>query len=131
MIGVPKTIDNDLAATDTTFGFDTAVSTAVEAIDRLKTTAESHSRIIVVEAMGRYAGFLALSMGIGGAADAILELLMWLLNNWKSLLVLKPELQFSVMYNVEVHLRLMTEFYLHVMVHMLLNFLCKVNSEIW
>ncbi len=72
VIGVPKTIDNDLAATDTTFGFDTAVSTAVEAIDRLKTTAESHSRIIVVEAMGRYAGFLALSMGIGGAADAIL-----------------------------------------------------------
>ncbi len=72
VIGVPKTIDNDLAATDTTFGFDTAVSTAVEAIDRLKTTAESHSRILVVEAMGRYAGFLALSMGIGGAADAIL-----------------------------------------------------------
>ena len=72
VIGVPKTIDNDLAATDTTFGFDTAVSTAVEAIDRLKTTAESHGRIIVVEAMGRYAGFLALSMGIGGAADAIL-----------------------------------------------------------
>ena len=72
VIGVPKTIDNDLAATDTTFGFDTAVATAVEAIDRLKTTAESPSRIIVVEAMGRYAGFLALSMGIGGAADAIL-----------------------------------------------------------
>ena len=72
VIGVPKTIDNDLAATDTTFGFDTAVSTAVEAIDRLKTTAESHSRIITVEAMGRYAGFLALSAGIGGAADAIL-----------------------------------------------------------
>ena len=72
VIGVPKTIDNDLAATDTTFGFDTAVANAVEAIDRLKTTAESHSRIIVVEAMGRYAGFLALSMGIGGAADAIL-----------------------------------------------------------
>ena len=72
VIGVPKTIDNDLAATDTTFGFDTAVATAVEAIDRLKTTAVSHSRIIVVEAMGRYAGFLALSMGIGGAADAIL-----------------------------------------------------------
>ncbi|MBE7023204.1 MAG: ATP-dependent 6-phosphofructokinase [Ruminococcaceae bacterium] len=72
VIGVPKTIDNDLAATDTTFGFDTAVSTAVEAIDRLRTTAESHGRIIVVEAMGRYAGFLALSMGVGGAADAIL-----------------------------------------------------------
>lgn len=72
VIGVPKTIDNDLAATDTTFGFDTAVSNAVDAIDKLKTTAESHSRIMVVEAMGRYAGFLALHMGIGGAADAIL-----------------------------------------------------------
>lgn len=71
VIGVPKTIDNDLAATDTTFGFDTAVYNAVDAIDKLKTTAESHSRIIVVEAMGRYAGFLALSAGIGGAADAI------------------------------------------------------------
>ncbi len=72
VIGVPKTIDNDLAATDTTFGFDTAVSNAVDAIDKLKTTAESHSRIIVVEAMGRYAGFLALNAGVGGAADAIL-----------------------------------------------------------
>ncbi len=72
VIGVPKTIDNDLAATETTFGFDTAVATAVESIDKLKTTAESHSRIMVVEAMGRYAGFLALSAGIGGAADAIL-----------------------------------------------------------
>ncbi len=72
VVGVPKTIDNDLAATDTTFGFDTAVANAVDAIDKLKTTAESHSRIIVVEAMGRYAGFLALSMGIAGAADAIL-----------------------------------------------------------
>lgn len=72
VIGVPKTIDNDLASTDTTFGFDTAVSTAAEAIDRLRTTAESHSRIIVVEAMGRYAGFLALSSGIAGGADAIL-----------------------------------------------------------
>ncbi len=72
VIGVPKTIDNDLAATDTTFGFDTAVSTAVDAIDKLRTTAESHSRILVVEAMGRYAGFLALSMGVGSAADAIL-----------------------------------------------------------
>lgn len=72
VIGVPKTIDNDLAATDTTFGFDTAVSNAVEAIDKLRTTAESHSRIMVVEAMGRYAGFLALSAGMGGAADAIL-----------------------------------------------------------
>lgn len=72
VIGVPKTIDNDLAATETTFGFDTAVANAVDAIDKLKTTAESHSRIMVVEAMGRYAGFLALHMGIGGAADAIL-----------------------------------------------------------
>ncbi len=72
VIGVPKTIDNDLASTETTFGFDTAVSTAAEAIDRLRTTAESHSRIIVVEAMGRYAGFLALSSGIAGGADAIL-----------------------------------------------------------
>ena len=72
VIGVPKTIDNDLAATETTFGFDTAVSTAAEAIDRLRTTAESHSRIIVVEAMGRYAGFLALSSGIAGGADAII-----------------------------------------------------------
>lgn len=72
IIGVPKTIDNDLAATDTTFGFDTAVSNAVDAIDKLKTTAESHGRIIVVEAMGRYAGFLALSMGVSGAADVIL-----------------------------------------------------------
>lgn len=72
VIGVPKTIDNDLAATEATFGFDTAVDTATEAIDRLKTTAESHSRIVVVEAMGRYAGFLALSMGISGGADAIL-----------------------------------------------------------
>ena len=72
VIGVPKTIDNDLAATDTTFGFDTAVANAVDAIDKLKTTAESHSRIMVVEAMGRYAGFLALHMGVGGAADAIL-----------------------------------------------------------
>ena len=72
IVGIPKTIDNDLAATDTTFGFDTAVSNAVDAIDKLKTTAESHGRIIVVEAMGRYAGFLALSMGVAGAADAIL-----------------------------------------------------------
>ena len=72
VIGVPKTIDNDLAATETTFGFDTAVFTAAESIDRLRTTAESHSRIIVVEAMGRYAGFLALASGIAGGADAIL-----------------------------------------------------------
>ncbi len=72
VIGVPKTIDNDLAATDTTFGFDTATQCCVEAIDRLKTTAKSHSRIMVVEAMGRYAGFLALYAGVGSAADSIL-----------------------------------------------------------
>lgn len=72
VIGVPKTIDNDLASTDTTFGFDTAVSVATDAIDRLRTTAESHSRIIVVEAMGRYAGWIALGAGIAGGCDAIL-----------------------------------------------------------
>ena len=72
VIAVPKTIDNDLAATDTTFGLDTAVASAVESIDKLRTTAESHGRVFVVECMGRYAGFLALSAGIGGAADAIL-----------------------------------------------------------
>lgn len=72
VIGVPKTIDNDLASTDTTFGFDTAVSTATMSIDRLRTTAESHSRIIVVEAMGRYAGWIALASGIAGGCDAIL-----------------------------------------------------------
>ena len=59
VIGVPKTIDNDLAATDQTFGFDTAVSIATEAIDRLHTTAESHDRVMVVEVMGRHAGWLA------------------------------------------------------------------------
>lgn len=72
VIGVPKTIDNDLASTDTTFGFDTAVSVATEAIDRLRTTAESHSRIIVVEAMGRYAGFLGIASAIAGGCDACL-----------------------------------------------------------
>lgn len=72
VIGVPKTIDNDLASTDTTFGFDTAVSVATDAIDRLRTTAESHSRIIVIEAMGRYAGWIALGAGIAGGCDAIL-----------------------------------------------------------
>lgn len=72
VIGVPKTIDNDLASTDTTFGFDTAVSTATEAIDRLRTTAESHSRIIVVEVMGRYAGFIAIASAIAGGCDACL-----------------------------------------------------------
>lgn len=72
VVGVPKTIDNDLASTDITFGFDTAVAIATEAIDRLRTTAESHSRIIVVEAMGRYAGFLAIASAIAGSCDAAL-----------------------------------------------------------
>lgn len=72
VIGVPKTIDNDLASTDTTFGFDTAVATATESIDRLRTTAESHSRIIVVEAMGRYAGFIGIASAIAGGCDAAL-----------------------------------------------------------
>lgn len=72
VIGVPKTIDNDLAATDTTFGFDTAVSVATESIDRLRTTAESHSRIMVVEAMGRYAGFIGIASAIAGGCDAAL-----------------------------------------------------------
>ena len=72
VIGVPKTIDNDLSSTDTTFGFDTAVGVAAEAIDRIHTTAESHHRIITVEIMGRYAGFLGLSSGIAGGADVIL-----------------------------------------------------------
>ena len=66
MIGVPKTIDNDLAATDQTFGFDTAVSIATEAIDRLHTTAESHDRVMVVEVMGRHAGWLAVQSGLAG-----------------------------------------------------------------
>ena len=72
VIGVPKTIDNDLAATDTTFGFDTAVSVATDAIDKLRTTAESHSRIIVIEAMGRYAGFIGIASAIAGGCDACL-----------------------------------------------------------
>lgn len=72
VIGVPKTIDNDLAATDYTFGFDTAVSIASEALDRLHTTADSHHRIMVLEVMGRYAGWIALSSGVSGGADAIL-----------------------------------------------------------
>jgi len=72
VVGVPKTIDNDLAATDATFGFDTAVSVATEALDRLHTTAESHHRIMVLEVMGRYAGWIALEAGIAGGADAIL-----------------------------------------------------------
>lgn len=72
VIGVPKTIDNDLASTDTTFGFDTAVGVATEALDRLHTTARSHHRIMVLEVMGRYAGWIALHSGIAGGADAIL-----------------------------------------------------------
>lgn len=72
VIGVPKTIDNDLGGTVITFGFDTAVSTATEAIDRLHSTAKSHDRVMVVEVMGRHAGWIALNSGISGAADAIL-----------------------------------------------------------
>ncbi len=72
VIGVPKTIDNDIAGTDRTFGFDTAVSIATEAIDRLHTTAESHDRVMVVEVMGRHAGWLAVTSGIAGGADVVL-----------------------------------------------------------
>jgi ATP-dependent phosphofructokinase / diphosphate-dependent phosphofructokinase len=72
VVGVPKTIDNDLAATDYTFGFDTAVFIATEAIDRLHTTAESHNRVMVVEVMGRNTGWIAVMSGIAGGADAIL-----------------------------------------------------------
>ena len=72
VIGVPKTIDNDLGATDVTFGFDTALQIATEAIDRLHTTAESHHRILVVEVMGRSAGWIALHSGLAGGADVIL-----------------------------------------------------------
>jgi len=72
LIGVPKTIDNDLSCTDFTFGFDTAVNIATEAIDRLHTTAESHHRIMVVEIMGRHAGWIATYAGIAGGADIIL-----------------------------------------------------------
>ncbi len=71
IVGVPKTIDNDLSATDYTFGFDTAVQTATEAIDRLHSTAESHNRVMVVEVMGRHAGWIALYAGIAGGADVI------------------------------------------------------------
>lgn len=72
VIGVPKTIDNDLSATDTTFGFMTAVDTATEAIDKLHSTAESHHRVMILEVMGRYAGWIALTSGIAGGADVIL-----------------------------------------------------------
>jgi 6-phosphofructokinase 1 len=71
LVAVPKTIDNDIVGTDSTFGFDTAVSFATEAIDRLHTTAEAHHRVMVVEVMGRYTGWIALHAGIAGGADAI------------------------------------------------------------
>jgi len=72
VVGVPKTIDNDLGATDYTFGFDTAVNIAMEAIDRLHTTAESHHRALIVEVMGRHAGWIALHAGVAGGANVIL-----------------------------------------------------------
>jgi 6-phosphofructokinase 1 len=72
IVGVPKTIDNDVSGTVNTFGFDTAVNTAIEAIDKLHTTAESHDRVIVLEVMGRHAGFIALYSGLAGPADVIL-----------------------------------------------------------
>ena len=72
LVGVPKTIDNDIVETTNTFGFDTAVSFATDAIDRLHTTAEAHHRVMVVEVMGRYAGWIALYAGVAGGADVIL-----------------------------------------------------------
>ena len=72
VVGVPKTIDNDLSATDVTFGFDTAVSIATEAIDRLHSTAESHDRVMVCEVMGRHTGWIALQSGVAGGADVVL-----------------------------------------------------------
>jgi ATP-dependent phosphofructokinase / diphosphate-dependent phosphofructokinase len=72
VVGVPKTIDNDLSGTDYTFGFDTAMTIAAEAIDRLHTTAESHNRVMVVEVMGRHTGWIAVMSGIAGGADVIL-----------------------------------------------------------
>ena len=72
VIGIPKTIDNDLMATDQTFGFQTAVDTAQDALDRLHTTAESHHRVMILEVMGRYAGWIALYAGVAGGADVIL-----------------------------------------------------------
>ncbi|HET6569380.1 MAG TPA: ATP-dependent 6-phosphofructokinase [Rhodothermales bacterium] len=71
-VGIPKTIDNDLASTDRTFGFDTAVTVATDALDRLHTTAESHHRVMILETMGRYAGWIALYSGVAGGADIIL-----------------------------------------------------------
>ncbi len=72
VVGVPKTIDNDLSATDYTFGFDTAVNIAMEAIDRLHTTAESHHRVLIIEVMGRHAGWIAFHAGLAGGANVIL-----------------------------------------------------------
>lgn len=72
VVGVPKTIDNDIAGTERTFGFDTAVGIACEALDRLHTTAESHHRVMILEVMGRYAGWIALHAGLAGGADCIL-----------------------------------------------------------
>jgi len=72
VVGVPKTIDNDVGGTVATFGFDTAVQTATDAIDKVHSTAESHERVMVVEVMGRYAGWIALHSGIAGSADVIL-----------------------------------------------------------
>ncbi len=72
IVGIPKTIDNDISATDYTFGFDTALNTAMECIDKLHTTAESHHRIMVVEVMGRHAGWIAVESGMAGGADIIL-----------------------------------------------------------
>lgn len=72
VVGVPKTIDNDLSGTDFTFGYDTAVSIAMDAIDRVHTTAESHNRVMVVEVMGRHTGWIAIGAGLAGAADLIL-----------------------------------------------------------
>ena len=71
-MGVPKTIDNDLPCTERTFGFDTAMAMATEALDRIHTTAESHHRVMALEVMGRYAGWIALHSGIAGGADVIL-----------------------------------------------------------
>ena len=72
IIGIPKTIDNDLSSTDVTFGFDTAVATVVDALDKIQTTAESHHRVMVVEVMGRYAGWIAVASGLAGGAHCIL-----------------------------------------------------------
>ncbi|MYU48174.1 ATP-dependent 6-phosphofructokinase, partial [Streptomyces sp. SID7803] len=71
IVGVPKTIDNDIASTDVTFGFDTAVGVATEALDRLKTTAESHQRVMIVEVMGRHTGWIALHSGMAAGAHAV------------------------------------------------------------